>query len=418
MANKNDSNMADDDSIAAVMADLVSDAVSPVKDVLLAYDQTLGYEDNLSKIESLSVCDLEATASFLGQEARFGSANIQRYRSLRTLADWIIMRIEGLFPQTCLECCESYTIRRTDDPPVRCNYCGGGLHNCPTILEAAGETSRAKSRVWMCNGCLAKHTLERFSCHMPVDTTALDPTLNSTRRSSGRDQVLLTTQRPEVVQMRSGNEDFGVCKFYVQRRCRHGKSGTKLVNGVACRKSHPRLCKKYCSYGSMARVGCQATDCAFFHPPLCRNSELRHECLKVNCTKQHLKDTRRVRPNTGDSGPQRSRAPAGSTNQNRDPRTRSRSGTQGRDGVDQRSGESHQRSRTQSTARFQDAEPSPAFLDALIDRLRESIAGLVATEVQRYQVQPAPPFTASQQPQLPPGMMFTTSPHPVGLRAF
>ena len=185
MANKNDSNMADDDSIAAVMADLVSDAVSPVKDVLLAYDQTLGYEDNLSKIESLSVCDLEATASFLGQEARFGSSNIQRYRSLRTLADWIIMRIEGLFPQTCLECCESYTIRRTDDPPVRCNYCGGGLHNCPTILEAAGETSRAKSRVWMCNGCLAKHTLERFSCHMPVDTTALDPTLNSTRRSSG-----------------------------------------------------------------------------------------------------------------------------------------------------------------------------------------------------------------------------------------
>ena len=166
----------------------------------------------------------------------------------------------------------------------------------------------------------------------------------------------------------------------------------------------------------MARVGCQATDCAFFHPPLCRNSELRHECLKVNCKKQHLKDTRRVRPNQNDGGPQRSRTT--STNQNRNNRARTRSGGQGRDDVDQRSGGTQQSSRTQSNARFEETEPSPAFLDALIDRLKDSIAGLVATEVQRYQVQPAPPYTASQPPQLPPGMMFTTSPHPVGLRAF
>ena len=234
-------NQADLNDSAAVMSELLSDAASPVKEVLQVYDQSLGYEDNLMNIESLDIASLEATAVFLGQEVRCGPSNVQRYRSVRTLADWVIMRIKGLFPQKCLECSESYIIRRSDKPPARCNYCGGGLHNCPAILAEARAATGAKSRVWMCSGCLSKHTLDRFTSHLPgdADGSALDPTHNSTRRGSERDQVLGSQSNEPTPQ--ASQDEPRVCKFYLQRKCRHGRNGTKMVNGRACRNSHPPL---------------------------------------------------------------------------------------------------------------------------------------------------------------------------------
>ena len=402
---------------AAVMTELLSDADSDVKEVLQLYDQSMTYEENLCNIESQEISSLEATAAFLGQEARSGASSIQRYRSARTLSDWIIMRIEGLFPQSCLECNESYTLRRTDTPPVRCNYCGGGLHNCAAILAEANTVSSAKSRVWMCNGCLSKHTLERFTSHLPVDPPTINdiPSLSSTRRGSDRDQILGNQSREPAVQT---VQEIRVCKFYLQRRCRHGKSGTKLVNGVACRNSHPPLCKKYCNYGTMRVRGCQATDCNRHHPPLCKNSELRHECYKQSCLKQHLNDTRRTKPvrtedprpshgseNVGNQGDRRNRNPSG--------RSRSRSENQGSGQVNWAN---NGNARTLNSAQPpQISEPDPAFLEILLDRLRSSIAGIVREELRnRPDPEPSQQFF-SQPTQLPPGMGYTISPHPPGI---
>ena len=39
------------------MSELKADAVSPVLEVLSGYDQTLSYEENLTKIESFPVSD-------------------------------------------------------------------------------------------------------------------------------------------------------------------------------------------------------------------------------------------------------------------------------------------------------------------------------------------------------------------------
>eukprot|EP00116_Pleurobrachia_bachei_P002386 sb/3462648/ len=245
-----------------ILSELLAEADTPVKEVLKAYDPKLTYEEMLPKIETLPVSDLEATAAFLGQEATCVSGQ-KKYSSERTLSDWIIMRTEALFPQTCRECSESYTVKRTDTPPVRCNYCDAGLHDCAAILAEAGDKTKTRSRIWMCNDCVSKHTLERFNSHLP-DGGPPNPTLNSTRRSSNREQVLGGQPSDQSGSGRNNNQPGGrgnntptgegtgpgteVCKYYLQRRCRYGRSGTTRVGNRTCPKAHPLLCKKYCNY--------------------------------------------------------------------------------------------------------------------------------------------------------------------------
>ena len=162
------------------LSDLLADAVSPVKEIIQAYDPELTYEEVLPKIETFPVSDLEATAIFLGQDVRCATSGVKKYHSEKSLSDWIIMRIEALFPQKCTECSESYTVKRTEKPPVRCNYCDAGLHNCAAILAEDGNKTNTKSRTWMCHDCVSKHTLERFTSHLP-DGGPPNPTLNSTQ---------------------------------------------------------------------------------------------------------------------------------------------------------------------------------------------------------------------------------------------
>ena len=414
----------------AVLTELKLDARSPVKEVIEAYDPSLNYEENLNKLEAISASNLEATAIFLGQDVRCATSGVQKYHSVTTLADWIIMRIEGFGPQKCSECTETYSVKRNENPPVRCYICGGGLHNCAKILaEVSSSASASKSRIWVCSPCLGKQTLERFTSHLPDGGP--DPSLNSTRRSSNREHILgrhisRTPEDPEgpVVpadpagQGEPGVPGTEVCKFYLQRRCRHGRNGVKLVNGRSCPKSHPILCKKYCNYGSMRSVGCQDNECNFFHPPLCKNSELRHQCYKLSCTKQHLKDTLRIRPGEGTSrgtGNERNRreripsAPSRTTGQNQAPDPRPWSSEPSRTRVS--SGVHWSQSQNHSPG------PDPAFLEAVLDRLRDSIAGIVRTEM-RNRPEPEPVLLPdqlysqhSQPTQLPAGTGYTFSPH-------
>ena len=417
-----------------ILSELLAEADTPVKEVLQAYDPKLTYEEMLPKIETLPVSDLEATAVFLGQEVKSMTGQ-KKYCSERTLSDWIIMRIEALFPQTCRECTESYTVKRTDTPPVRCNYCDAGLHNCAAILAEAGDKTKTRSRIWMCNDCVSKHTLERFNSHLP-DGGPPNPTLNSTRRSSNREQVLGRQLSHQIGGGGNNNHPGGrgnnsptdegtasdteVCKFYLQRRCRHGRNGTTRVGNRTCPKAHPILCKKFCNYGTMRGAGCNVTNCNFFHPPLCKNSERRHECLKQNCTKQHLKDTRRSLPtrvdneprNTGNIGNARNnrdRNPSSwsrGANQASNPESRNWSSEPNRDRIPSRPQWSQDQYRGQSN------DPDPAFLDAIIDRLRDSIAGIVRMEMRNRPEREADQQHYSSQPtQLPPGMGNTYSPH-------
>ena len=407
---------------AAVLTELKHDARTPVKEVIEVYDPSLNYEENLTNLEAIPASNLEATAIFLGQEVRCATSGVQKYHSVTTLADWIIMRIEGFCPQICSECTETYSVKRNENPPARCYICGGGLHNCAKILAEVRSTA-TKSRIWVCSPCLGKQTLERFTSHLPDG--GLDPSLDSTRRNSNRDQILgrhLSRTVEEEITPREDAADPGdqgergvsgtdVCRFYLQRRCRHGRNGSKLVSGRSCPKTHPTLCKKYCNYGTMRSVGCQNTECNLFHPPLCKNSELRHECYKQSCTKQLLKDTRRTRPAEGTS-----RATGNERNRrDRNPSAQSRPTGQNRAPESGPWSSEPSRARVSSGVQWSQSQiqrpgPDPAFLEAVLDRLRDSIAGIVRTEM-RNRPEPEPDQFYSQPAQLPAGTGYTFSPH-------
>eukprot|EP00116_Pleurobrachia_bachei_P006190 sb/3466452/ len=96
----------------------------------------------------------------------------------------------------------------------------------------------------------------------------------------------------KTLELNSGN----VCSYYLNKNCRHGRKGDQLVNGKACQKLHPVLCKKFCHYGGSKRFGCtKGTQCKFYHPPLCKGSDARRACYDNQCRMTHLLHTRRTR---------------------------------------------------------------------------------------------------------------------------
>ena len=115
---------------------------------------------------------------------------------------------------------------------------------------------------------------------------------------------------------RRGHEDpvvnsAKICELYKKRACPHGRTGTTLVNGNKCDKSHPKRCFKYCDYGSRDRKGCKkGKSCDFWHPRLCSNSMKDKRCTKANCTFFHLRGTIRNNEERRDGADQRqNRAP-------------------------------------------------------------------------------------------------------------
>ena len=94
-----------------------------------------------------------------------------------------------------------------------------------------------------------------------------------------------------------------VCSHYLNKMCRHGRKGDQLVNGKACPKLHPDLCKKFCNYGDSRRYGCtKGGSCKLYHPILCKGSDARRQCLNQQCKMIHLLHTKRVRDDTHSAG--------------------------------------------------------------------------------------------------------------------
>lgn len=88
-----------------------------------------------------------------------------------------------------------------------------------------------------------------------------------------------------------------ICKNYVNGQCPHGMSGKTLYKGEVCRFTHPKRCRKYCTYGPHSEFGCNSKDCEYFHPTLCKYSVQNHLCTNLNCKFVHLKHTQRYATN-------------------------------------------------------------------------------------------------------------------------
>ena len=80
-----------------------------------------------------------------------------------------------------------------------------------------------------------------------------------------------------------------ICYHYKYGRCRHGKTGKKIINGRECEFLHPQKCLTFCKFGNNDDQGFKGS-CGLFHPKLCRNSV--H--FRQYCTFTHLVGTERA----------------------------------------------------------------------------------------------------------------------------
>ena len=83
-----------------------------------------------------------------------------------------------------------------------------------------------------------------------------------------------------------------ICYYYRHGKCRHGKSGKKMVDGKVCDFLHPNKCIRFCRFGKRRPNGCDGS-CNFFHPKLCWSSVQDGVCHSPNCTLEHLQGTQR-----------------------------------------------------------------------------------------------------------------------------
>ena len=335
-ANLNDTTVPDDTSL--VIGGLVNAADSLTKKVISAYRFDVVYQKNLEIIRTFDCKHLEAAAMFLGGNPGSKADKTKRYQNRTTLADWLIMRLESLFPCECEGCNEKYCVKLGVNPPVRCFLCNQGSHDCEAM---SGSVGTKPGSTWLCKPCRDKNNrIEPFDTVTSVDDAnqsdaeyeeKISPktgrsgkkaTKTKKRKSNGgkKDQpsqeddmvtpvggvqVLVNTNpeetESETVKVdaeprvsKQSNKFKNVCERYLLRDCPHGTKGDKLVDGNTCRKEHPKMCLRFSQYGTTRNHGCnKGNQCPYIHPPLCKDSELARVCSNKDCKKTHLKFTRR-----------------------------------------------------------------------------------------------------------------------------
>jgi hypothetical protein len=266
----------------------MADANDVVKRLLKVYNVKVKHYTNMKNLAKCNDDTLHAAAAFLGGTPHDDSGE-PRYRTRDSLIDWIIMGIEGLFPQDCSACKSQYTLERGDSPKFRCVSCGGGSHDCEQILKQSLLT--IPGFVCVCEGCIRKFNLETLTGPGDADTPPMSAT--SHRKFSYptlTDETSEEKKKEEETKCEDEYEDDDddddddeeddddededkkkkekkkekkadnkkeptvkleeVCPFYLQRRCGHARSGRKKVNGSTCSKKHAQLCYRYSDYGT------------------------------------------------------------------------------------------------------------------------------------------------------------------------
>ena len=260
------------------------------------------HRDNVNRIASRKVEELSPVCVVLG--VRLTDLKGKK-RTKEELADKIVLRIESLFPIDCQDCGVKYRVTLGSSPPASCFLCGQGAHSCRLTVKGS-----RKGDVWMCSCCYQKHqsNTDRIETDVASKNEEVSPAEEEAEEEN-RDEEEVETEEQTVpvanttLEVNPGN----VCTFYLNRKCRHGKKGVNLVQGKACPKLHPPLCRKYCSYGGSKRLGCtKGSACKYFHPPLCKGSDARRECFDKQCTLTHLSHTRRKRDGNSNSADNKS----------------------------------------------------------------------------------------------------------------
>eukprot|EP00116_Pleurobrachia_bachei_P001099 sb/3461361/ len=267
------------------------------------------------------------------------------------------------------------------------------------------STSTTPGFVWVCESCLGKFSLETLTG--PGDEEKPPPSATSLRKFSHPTNETFEEEKEEGEGKKTDEDQSptkieDVCTFYLRRKCRHGRYGTKKWRDTVCPKKHPELCKKYSNYGTTRHIGCnRGTECKYFHPPLCRSSEIKRKCFKVDCQHQHLKHTDRYDDGEWQVAGQRNRNHSGQGQQKQQNRTGDRSRSRSRNRNPSNNSNTSNRPKENI-----DNKGTEDFFERLLERLTISLPGIVATELNKQKMG-TNPNGSWNLPNLVPGMTLT-----------
>lgn len=384
------------DAIKAVLGELLNNADPASQRVLRSYNPNAQYQTNLTNILKCDAKELEPCATYLGFTVRTDE-NVKLYKNQKILGDRIILKIEALFDTQCDECDESYKNELSETPLLACQICMQGCHNCENMQKKikaystlCTENLKPAGLTWLCHGCLKKNNLDLVPPTKAIKGDAKPDNPNqvengqlSSIEEENADKKEEEDEEGNRVSPRrdryKGSSNTEICEAYKKRKCPHGLTGKRLIDGVRCPKNHPPRCHRFCQNGDKSKFGCKrGTECHYFHPQLCPESVSKRTCTNRDCILVHLKFTRRTRNPLGQQ-----ESTAGPSYQAPDPRA---------PGYRRSSMAPPQRGRTNSTASMYTPYPptvdikqnvrvrtessssrDDSFLEKLMENLKEGI---------------------------------------------
>ena len=319
-----------------VIGGLVNQADALAKKVLAAYNPSLSYSTNLQNVSKCNTAQLEACAKLVKLKARSDDGNNTKlYRNKDILSDRIILRIESLFEAECSDCKLTYQNTLDSAPLFTCRLCLLGCHNCEKMKQRAANIGEDKPEgfVWICHVCLGKNNLADMSPPpVPRDTSSNEDkedtteNLETIKEDDEKEEMPMvkgTRESPrrgidekKEKNTRKAPKKKVICEMYVRRTCPHGRSGSKLIDGIPCQGNHPKRCYKFCDFGYRNERGCKkGKRCHYWHPKLCKFSLKGKMCEIDGCTYQHLRSLRKIQGDDTEEPPRgttyRRSAPAG-----------------------------------------------------------------------------------------------------------
>ena len=289
-----------DEALGAVLSKTL---VTEVKNVIGTYEQTKSAKENIKLLTLAHKKEiLLETVNFLKSLGTDYPVPIQQLnpdsRLKEDYATDIVSFINLLKPTQCLACSTNYVPTGEDynESKVKCFICKRpSHHNCYDDAVAKPEIGI----VFLCSECISEKTAKDLA------DTKVPPTPTLTSKPPVFEDVELVDNDKDAPIIDNQPQDDKDCPLYLKRKCPHGLTGKRLVNGKSCPHRHRKLCKYFMQYGP---AGCRfKRQCRFLHPHVCENSIKLKTCLNKSCSEFHLKGTQRRAVNASEPNLQQRR---------------------------------------------------------------------------------------------------------------
>ena len=291
-----------------IIGKLIDKADPPVRPIISAFDISLTRSANVQRLNKFTVAQLESCAEFLG--ITLVDKDSFKIFTKSALATRIYLAFMALMPAKCGECREDYVIDHQPEtaPFFNCFRCFKGSHNCERnrlLHQTLSAMNTPTGFVWLCEKChgivdpieprkqRSRHTSEALSS---FENQLSDCTNSSDISNMTLEGALSSTQQPSplVRPAAAPPPPSNICRRFLNWNCPHGISGKKEIGGKCCPFTHLRVCNQFRISGSTGRRGCKkGTNCAFFHPNICKTTLESGSCSKKDCAMFHPRLSRK-----------------------------------------------------------------------------------------------------------------------------